>query len=358
MALSSERAGRKPPRRTAPSAVAPPALPTNGAGAPPPDGSAAAPKPPMRLVPSDKRGLPAAGSALPAAAPPAIPDASEMQSIPLMPLVPAPDASVPQNRAPNEPPAAEAGIAEAASRVDADKTTSAEPAATDASSASRAVPPRRKNLRFGWLIVLLLLLLLGVALFSLFQAPTRGHENQKRSVADRYAAARTRIFGWFGQTTPAAAPTNASLTVATSDAVPRATSPLAAPIRQARKVIAAVHETREERLVDAPPAPQDRTATSAPPPAVTLPPRSAGARQRAGAATVPSVPPPAKTVDWPGVEVSAIVGIGRRGSAIVNGDLIRIGEENEEGLVLDRIESQSAVLKYQGETRRFMVKKR
>ena len=49
---------------------------------------------------------------------------------------------------------------------------------------------------------------------------------------------------------------------------------------------------------------------------------------------------------------------GGRGSAIVNGRLLVVGEENDEGLLLDRIESQTAVLRYKGETRRFIVRRR
>ena len=76
-----------------------------------------------------------------------------------------------------------------------------------------------------------------------------------------------------------------------------------------------------------------------------------GARAARGGPRLPAV-------EWPEVEVSAAVGGGRRGSAIVNGDLLVVGEENEEGLLLDRIEPQTAVLRYQGETRRFTVKRR
>jgi hypothetical protein len=63
-------------------------------------------------------------------------------------------------------------------------------------------------------------------------------------------------------------------------------------------------------------------------------------------------------VEWPDVEVSAVVGSGRRGSAIINGQVMVIGEESEEGLQLERIEPQAAVLRYRGATRRFIVRKR
>ena len=66
-------------------------------------------------------------------------------------------------------------------------------------------------------------------------------------------------------------------------------------------------------------------------------------------------PPP---LVWPDVEVAAVVGSGRRGTAIVNGEVLVVGEESTEGLVLERIESQVAVLRFQGETRRFIVRKR
>ena len=59
-----------------------------------------------------------------------------------------------------------------------------------------------------------------------------------------------------------------------------------------------------------------------------------------------------------GCRVAAVVGGGRRGTALINGRVMVLGEESEEGLRLERIEPHAAVLRYKGELRRFIVRKR
>ena len=225
---------------------------------------------------------------------------------------------------------------------------------------------RARNLRWGWLTVLLLLLVLGGALAYLLGPATRVPDGCSRSVAGALAAARTRAAGWFGRERSVV--TNLP-DVGAADAAPSAgsASPLSRPIRQARQVIGAVAAVREglppevttRAAVDG-----NATATSPPsaaPAVVAVPPP-----QTAPSVPSPEPPPEARpdapavptVVEWPDVAVSAVVGSGRRGSAIINGQILVIGEESAEGLQLERIEPQAAVLRYRGATRRFIVRKR
>lgn len=58
---------------------------------------------------------------------------------------------------------------------------------------------------------------------------------------------------------------------------------------------------------------------------------------------------------WPALMVTAVIGSGKKGSALVNGNVVSIGEELEEGPTLKSISKQSAVFEWDGETRTIHV---
>lgn len=341
MALSSENAGRRPRRLTRPTV-------------PPPLSAAPTPAPPSILAPPAD--TPAASVPLPLPSPP---DASEVQSIPLVPGASAAPDPLPAPSLPGDMPAARADATVPDIPVlDApDGLKRRKPAASPVPDGAPAPAPRARNLRWVWLAVLLLLLVLVGALAYLLWPAARVPDRGTRTVAGPFAAARARVAGWFGRERSAV--TNLPAPGAAAPA--ETASPLSRPIRQALQVVGAVEAVRE----DLPPelmtrAAEDGTATA------TLPSSAASA---VVAAPPPEPVPPAApevapepvapaAVEWPDVEVSAVVGSGRRGSAIINGQVMVIGEESEEGLQLERIEPQAAVLRYRGATRRFIVRKR
>jgi hypothetical protein len=235
------------------------------------------------------------------------------------------------------------------------------PAASPVPDRAPAPALRARNPRWVWLAVLLLLLVLGGALAYLLVPANRLPDCFTRSVGGAFAATRTRVAGWFGRDRPAI--TNLSTAGAPIGATAPAedASPLSRPIRQAQQVVGAVAAVRE----GLPPelmtrAVEDGTANATSPPSAAPavvaapPPKPVPPAPR----PEPAPPPAPAVVEWPDVEVSAVVGSGRRGSAIINGQVMVIGEESEEGLQLERIEPQAAVLRYRGATRRFIVRKR
>ena len=64
---------------------------------------------------------------------------------------------------------------------------------------------------------------------------------------------------------------------------------------------------------------------------------------------------PARPVVWPAVNLSAIVGAGSRGSALLNGELLAVGQQTTDGIALVSVEARAALLEYQGERKRFLV---
>ena len=65
--------------------------------------------------------------------------------------------------------------------------------------------------------------------------------------------------------------------------------------------------------------------------------------------------PAAEPVKWPSIKVTAIIGGGAEGSALVNGEVVSVGYRLDNGALLRSVEPQSATFEYQGETKRFFV---
>ena len=59
---------------------------------------------------------------------------------------------------------------------------------------------------------------------------------------------------------------------------------------------------------------------------------------------------PRPAAKWPKIEVSGFMGSGRKGAAILNGEVIQVGNEIE-GVLVKSIDGRSVVLEYQGEQR-------
>jgi len=221
----------------------------------------------------------------------------------------------------------------------------------------------------------MLLLVMVAALAYLLRTTTIVTRLPVRAVAAALDTARARTANWLARWRPGGTATS---TPPAAPASP-ATNRFSRAIRQSRQTVAGVKAAREALPPELVPRP---AATTAAPSAVEIPadhrglPRATTApvattasvatvvtpAPAAIAATAVTAAPPATAqpppVVWPDVEVAAVVGSGRRGTAIVNGEVLVVGEESTEGLVLERIEPQAAVLRFQGETRRFIVRKR
>ena len=238
-----------------------------------------------------------------------------------------------------------------------------------ADKAPARAAPGRSGKRGIWLLVVLLLLALGGALYYLARSGGDDAGSFAESVGIGLVRTREREAGWFGREEPAAAETNA------------VAAALLRPVHQAREVAGAVEAGRGEMAGELDwDAGGAGTAQAEPPPAAVqgaglAAPQAASrveqpVRQPAAppAPAPPPAPPPApvdvtpepepEPVVWPDVEVAAVVGGGRRGTALINGRVMVLGEESEEGLRLARIEPHAAVLRYKGELRRFIVRKR
>ncbi len=72
---------------------------------------------------------------------------------------------------------------------------------------------------------------------------------------------------------------------------------------------------------------------------------------------LPVVIPDAPPVKWPSIKVTAIVGGGDEGGALVNGEVVAIGQRLDNGAILLSVEPQSATFEYEGHTRKFFVSK-
>lgn len=332
MALSSSHPGpkrsAKPKQRAASTSV-----PAKAAG-----GAAEAPGPLIVLAPPETAAPVQAPDPSPESAPPdldqdafILPPADLPSDQASMPL-PVPTAAA----LPLSPPRDTA--------ADAEAPVEPAPAATRPPPPPAAAKRRKSGGRMGVLIVLLLLLLLGGALYFLLAAAPRHEE-------------------------PSAPGASSSLLEKIQALLPArlsrqpASAPLSTPIQQAQQVIQAVLATRATNHstgATAPVAPAAPTAPAQDDPVV--PPAASRARPRPpppGSQTTAAVPPePTASLEWPAIELTAIVGGGTRGSALINGDLLTVGEENVDGVTLMKIESQAALLQFNGQQRRFTVKRK
>ncbi len=59
--------------------------------------------------------------------------------------------------------------------------------------------------------------------------------------------------------------------------------------------------------------------------------------------------------EWPELKVTAVIGSGKRGSVLVNGNVVSVGEELEEGPVLKSVSRQAAVFEWDGDRRTIFV---
>ena len=59
--------------------------------------------------------------------------------------------------------------------------------------------------------------------------------------------------------------------------------------------------------------------------------------------------------EWPVLKVTAVIGSGKKGSVLVNGTVISVGEELEEGPVLKSVSRQAAIFEWDGDTRTIFV---
>ena len=67
--------------------------------------------------------------------------------------------------------------------------------------------------------------------------------------------------------------------------------------------------------------------------------------------------PPPESVKWPPIKVTAIIGGGDDGGALVNGEVVSIGYRLDNGAVLLSVEPQSATFEYKGQTKKIFVSK-
>ena len=59
--------------------------------------------------------------------------------------------------------------------------------------------------------------------------------------------------------------------------------------------------------------------------------------------------------EWPELKVTAVIGSGKKGSVLVNGTVVSVGEELEEGPVLKSVSRQAAVFEWDGDRRTIYV---
>ena len=59
--------------------------------------------------------------------------------------------------------------------------------------------------------------------------------------------------------------------------------------------------------------------------------------------------------EWPELRVTAVIGSGKKGSVLVNGNVVSVGEELEEGPVLKAVSRQAAVFEWDGDRRTIYV---
>ena len=59
--------------------------------------------------------------------------------------------------------------------------------------------------------------------------------------------------------------------------------------------------------------------------------------------------------EWPELKVTAVIGSGKKGSVLVNGVVVSVGEELEEGPVLKSVSRQAAIFEWDGDRRTIYV---
>ncbi|MBQ6925287.1 MAG: protein kinase [Kiritimatiellae bacterium] len=154
---------------------------------------------------------------------------------------------------------------------------------------------------------------------EVLEVPASPSPPENPSVADRPAAAETPEAVSASGTVPVAETSAASEPVASPTSVPpKAVLPSAPPTT---RPIAPPNPVRDEVI--------DLTAAG----------------------------PAAEPVKWPSIKVTAIIGGGDDGSALVNGEVVSIGYRLDNGAVLRAVEPQSATFEYKGETKKIFVSK-
>ena len=341
MALSTDRAGDVRP----PPLAAPPALP--GEGLPgeglPGEGADVSASPATRLRKSSSQSRKTtARTKLPPVLPPDE-DADPAHEPAALAILKAPG-DPPEPRSQPEtrlsPPAV-------ALLFDASAEPEPQPPTLPAAPSPPAPPARGRPVRQGLWVVLLLVLLLAGAVAYLLTA-YRHHDPSDKPPF--------RIAGWSAWLPDGWKNKPGSAQAGTPTAQPAQAS--THPLRRAQTAIQAVQAVRRETPLIQPapsqapppaasnPAPSEAPLSAAPP--VTSPAQSDAAAQA----------PVADVVVWPEVTLTATVGRGTRGSALINGILLTVGEATNEGLLLEKIEPRAAIVSYRGETRRFVVGKR
>ena len=208
------------------------------------------------------------------------------------------------------------------------------------------VPSQSPRSRYGWLLVPLLILLVGGTLNYLLRSPeiVSGPLKQRSRIGTLFA---NGFGGWFGKGKAAKfSATNAAPS-------PAIGSSLAAPVRLTQKVVGEVLAVQQRALAAT--SGTNDTKPAAATPTMTAPPPSLLSTDKTTPVVVDEEP---ETIQWPQVEVSALVGSGSRGSALINGDLLMVGEANAADVTLVQIEPQAALLEFKGQRRRVPVKRR
>ena len=339
MALSSDRAGGgRPPPSAAPPATASEALPGDGADVP------ALPSSPvarLRKAPS-RAGKTTARTKIPLVLPPDVIAEASPGTVELASLGAPGDIPEPSGQPGADPPT------QAVAHVFEDSAgPEPQPPPLPAAPSPPAAPARGRPVRQGLWVVLLLVLLLAGALAYLLTAYRRHDPTDKPPL--RIAGWSAWLSDWW-KSKPGSAHAGAPANQPAAEAPP--TRSYTHPLRRAQAAIQAVQAVRRET-----PLIQPAPSNSAPQAAVPSEPPLGSAPPAAPLAQAVT-PAEAPVVVWPEIVVSATVGSGTRGSALINGVLLTVGEETNEGLLLEKIEPRAAILSYRGETRRFAVGKR
>lgn len=227
------------------------------------------------------------------------------------------------------------------------------PPMPDASSPPVPAPARGRQARLGlWVMLILILLLAGAMAYLLvaFRQP-----GQAGKPPFRTAEWPAWLSGWLDKKP---GPAHGGAPATRPAAEPPTARPYTNPLRQTQAVIQAVLAARQAMpFIHPPPSEPSRPAAADPGPSET-PVSVAPAAAPLSQSDLPGEDQVAARVVWPEVVISATVGGGTRGSALINGVLLTVGEETKDGLLLVKIEPRAAVLTYKGETRRFIVGKR
>lgn len=320
---------------------------------PPPEAARLEP-PPMLLVPPEQS---AAGQAVASNPPDLQPVADLLEPAPPLfesaPLPPADDLLLPLEP-PSMPPAAVTPPPvpdnSATGHIEAEPAAKAKPDITPAR--------RRTHWLLPLLMLLLLLLVMGAALYYLWHY--RAHGSEERSLNSAVVALTAKVRSLL----PGSWPQRQSTPAATAE--PTAANSSSLLKRPIAKTLAVLKMVDERQAADLPAPDASRTNLVAEPAAT---PPSASPWQRPPPPGQPAVTPgskepprratatppaqPVATVVWPELEITAIVGGGARGSALINGRMLTVGEENEDGVKVVKIEQQQLLLEYCGLRRYF-----